>query len=432
MRFDFFARVNGAASLAALLISLPGRAQGQASAPGVLRPVLLGAQVTTVSQASGRDRRTSASAGLYGGMWLTRHAQFYLDGEYLTGGVIGHGRGFGGEPNGDAIAPDPGAEALRPYVARAWLRLTVPLGDEVEDVARGVGQLPGSQPASRVDIKVGRMAATDDFDPNRYGNNARQQFLNIGLSENTAWDYAADVHGFANGMAVALIEPRWSLRVGSYLMPIDPPFRGGVSRLQSRGDAVQLSADLGARHTLVRVMGFHDVGRMSRYTDAILVARGNPPSLESVALSGQQKFGGAINVEQPLSPHGNFGVLARAGANDGHSDGFTTAEVDRHVSMATQYRLRRVPHRALDYVGVGIARHWLSAEHRDFLERGGTGFFLDGGARTGPETIAEAYYRAQLGQWVQLSLDGQRVRDAGYVRGRGAVTVVGVRAHVEY
>jgi high affinity Mn2+ porin len=43
----------------------------------------------------------------------------------------------------------------------------------------------------------------------------------------------------------------------------------------------------------------------------------------------------------------------------------------------------------------------------------------------GPEEILETYYRAQFGHYVQLSPDVQYIRDPGYNRDRGPVTVWG-------
>ena len=51
-------------------------------------------------------------------------------------------------------------------------------------------QLPGKEPADRIEIKGGKLSPTDDFDLNRYANNQRTQFLNDAFLYNLAWDYA--------------------------------------------------------------------------------------------------------------------------------------------------------------------------------------------------------------------------------------------------
>ena len=77
---------------------------------------------------------------------------------------------------------------------------------------RAMDQLAGSDYTSRIEIKAGRFAATDDFDVNRYANNTRTQFLNLGFINNTAWDFAADTRGYSNGCLL-----RWSSLNGNWL-----------------------------------------------------------------------------------------------------------------------------------------------------------------------------------------------------------------------
>ncbi|MGA9111400.1 MAG: carbohydrate porin, partial [Smithella sp.] len=84
---------------------------------------------------------------------------------------------------------------------------------------RAMDQLAGSDYTSRIEIKAGRFAATDDFDVNRYANNTRTQFLNLGFINNTAWDFAADTRGYSNGALIALVEPQWKLALGYFQMP---------------------------------------------------------------------------------------------------------------------------------------------------------------------------------------------------------------------
>ncbi len=80
-----------------------------------------------------------------------------------------------------------------------------------------------------------------------------------------------------------------------------------------------------------------------------------------------------------------------------------------------------------------IALNGLSGAHRRYLADGGVGFLLgDGRLNYGPEEILETFYRAQFGHSVQLSPDVQYIRDPGYNRDRGPVTVWGLRLHVQY
>src|SRR5260370_35015947 len=80
-------------------------------------------------------------------------------------------------------------------------------------------QLPGREPVARLEVKLGKLALTDDFDQNRYANSTRLQFCDWGLFNNTAWDYAADTRGYSYGAVIGGGHRRWALRGGSFLVP---------------------------------------------------------------------------------------------------------------------------------------------------------------------------------------------------------------------
>jgi high affinity Mn2+ porin len=417
------------AAVGALLCASTTTAQQSAS-----RPMLLGAQATIIRQwlrePAGRtdltsrfDAQSTASYGLYGGWRASSRLQLYTDVEWLHGTAVVGGRGFAGIPNGDAVAPTPVPALSAPFIARAFARYTIPLGAAVEEAARGIDQVPGTQPRDRVELKLGRMAATDDFDANRYASNARSQFMNWALFSNEAWDTAAVIH------------PRWSVRAGTYLMSSSGAESPAIELRRSRSDIAQVTAIPGSHGTVMRAFIFRNVGLMSSYREALhsVERTGGAPSLDSVARFGQAKVGGGVNVEQPLSPHGNFGILVRAGWSDGRSNGFETAEVDRHLSIGGQYRLRRWIFRHQDYLGFGMSRQSLSADHRDFLAAQGTAFFI-GPTQLSyqPETVVEGYYRAQIGCCVQAGPDLQSVSHPGYDGRVPRAVLLALRIHAEY
>jgi high affinity Mn2+ porin len=49
----------------------------------------------------------------------------------------------------------------------------------------------------------------------------------------------------------------------------------------------------------------------------------------------------------------------------------------------------------------------------------------------GPERILETYYQLTPWQWLNLTLDYQRVSNPGYNRDRGPVSIVAARVHVQ-
>jgi carbohydrate-selective porin OprB len=85
-----------------------------------------------------------------------------------------------------------------------------------------------------------------------------------------------------------------------------------------------------------------------------------------------------------------------------------------------------------DTVGVALAVNGLSPSHREYLARGGLGFFLgDGRLSYRTEQILETYYSVKAGKFVWLSLDYQYIRNPGYNADRGPASFVGVRLHAE-
>ena len=64
---------------------------------------------------------------------------------------------------------------------------------------------------------------------------------------------------------------------------------------------------------------------------------------------------------------------------------------------------------------MAYAANGLSGSHRHYLEEGGIGMVIgDGALNYGLEQIFEAYYRIQLGRYVQLSPDYQRIVNPAY------------------
>jgi carbohydrate-selective porin OprB len=312
----------------------------------------------------------------------------------------------------------------------------MPLSQEKDPLAtRGMDQLPGNEPGSRVEMKLGKMASTDDFDLNRYANNTRTQFMNWGLINNTAWDFAADTRGYSYGFVVALVEPSWRLAFGSYQMPTTANGSEFDSHLsQARGDNLELTLKPNKLGTVVRLIAYRNQARMGDYAEAIAVghAASATPNITSNERYGRSKHGLGFNIEQPLADDGETGIFLRAGWNDGRTEEFAFTEVDRHVSKGIQVSGIHWG-RMDDRLGIAYAWHGLSPGHRDYLAAGGSGFLLgDGKLNYGLEQIFETYYRVRLNQYAQLTPDFQYIRNPAYNRDRGPVEVYSLRLHLMF
>jgi high affinity Mn2+ porin len=414
------------------------------------RPLLLGAQYTGIRQhlfpfsapytgplslrAEG-DTQTTHTFGVYGGVQLWTHLQAYLDVEMFKGAGISNATGLGGLTDGDVVRQGSFNLGKKPYLARLYLRYTVPIGSGSDNVARAMDQLPGLEPSSRLELKVGRLAANDDFDRNRYANSTRTQFENWSLWNNTAWDYAADTRGYTGGLMLGYVTPRWSIKFGVYRMPEVANGPDLVSSLRAaRGQNLEATLQPNQIGTIVRLLAYRNVASMGVYRNAIArgIAQGTVPDITADDRPGRTKTGFGVNVEQPLADDGETGLFLRLGWNDGKTETFAFTEVDRHLSFGVQLTGSRWA-RPEDRLGVALAIDGLSPDHRDYLAAGGAGFVLgDGALNYGLEKIVEVYYRIQIGRFVQLTPDFQYIRNPGYNRDRGPASVIGLRLHLEY
>ncbi|MFI4922374.1 MAG: carbohydrate porin [Burkholderiales bacterium] len=436
------------ALLAIIILILVAVANAHAEGPEL--PQLLGAQYTLIAQhlypfdaaysgpkslRDDGDTQKTQTFGLYSGMKVWDHLQAYLDLELFRGAAVSNATGLGGLTNGDVIRQGSFNLSNGPYVSRAYLREFWAIGDNTVEVARGMDQLPGVEPAKRIEVKLGKFAANDDFDRNRYANSTRTQFENWSLWNNTAWDYAADTRGYTNGIMVGYVSPKWALRLGIFQMPTvanGPDLDLPLSK--SRGENLELTLQPNHYETVVRLLAYRNIANMGIYSDAIAIglAQGTVPNVAADDQPGRTKYGFGLNLEQPLADSGETGLFARLGWNDGKTESFAFTEVDRTVTLGTQLAGNHWG-RSNDRLGIGYVVNGLSADHRNYLAAGGSGFVLgDGRLNYGYEQIMEAYYLVQFGRFVQLSPDFQYIQNPGYNRDRGPATVVGIRLHLEY
>jgi len=446
----FLVAVSGATLPRALHAQDTGAATSSAG-PGRWQAWVLGAQINYIAQDllplrspySGSnslwpygDREMSQAYGVYVGGRIGTRLQAYLDVEWIAGTGISNTTGLGGPTDGDVLRQGSVDLPKTPYVARAFLRYVVPLGGPgLDTLAAAPDQGPLVASSRRLELTAGKLAVTDLIDVNRYAGSTRLQFANWALFQNSAWDYAADTRGYSVGVAAAWIERRWSLRAASFLMPT---FANGNildwDVAHARGDEVEVTLGPTNAGTVVRVMGFLNHGRMGRYAAAILAAQqtGQPPDIVKDDAPGRTKYGVGVNLEHPLADSGRTGLFARLGWSDGKNEDFVFTEVERHASVGIQICGARW-WRGLDVLGIALVDHGLSNEHREYLALGGSGFLLGDGRLTyGHERILEAYYRVQLGKYVQVSPDLQQIWNPGYNRDRGPATVLGLRLNVRY
>ena len=436
-------------------------AEGVASPPAALGPasrwpMLLAAQYTFIDQQQSSlhspysgvhslladgDHQSTNTFGFYGGWAPLDFAQLYFDIEKFMGAGVSNATGLGGLTNGDVVRS--GVPGLKKefYIARLYGRFMWPLGGAGIAVARGQDQIPGVEAATRLELKVGLVSVSDDFDHNRYAGSTRTQFMNWSLWDNTAWDYAADTRGYTQGFVFGYVSPAWTLKYGIYKMPTMANGQTLDSLARAHGENLELTLSPPQLSTVVRLLLYRNTGKLGDYAEAIEVAAaaGTVPNVAATDREGRRKYGWGVNAEQPLADDGDSGLFMRLGWNDGKTESFVFTEVDRLASFGGQLsglHWRRVD----DRLGLALVAEGLSDPHHDYLAAGGAGFLLgDGRLNYASERILETYYRAQwtFSPWgaqirAQLTPDFQYVANPGFNHDRGPVHFYAVRVHLEY
>jgi len=375
------------------------------------------------------ESKLSITATLLLGARLWRGATAYVDPELSGGEGFSGVTGVAAFPNGEIYR----VGVTRPTVvlARGYLQQSFGLGGEEEAVPDGANQVAESLAAERLTFRLGKFSLTDFFDDNRFAHDPRTQFLSWALLGNGAWDYAADTRGYTWGVTGEYRRLPWTLRAALVLVPTEPNGMHLDTRLgKARSwnvEAVHAYQAFGRPGT-ARLIGYRNIARMGSYREAVELSPVDP-TLEPTRQDGRDKNGIGLNLEQEVAD--DAGVFLRLGWNDGRHETWAFTEIDRTATIGVSWG-GRVWGRPEDRAAAALIVNGLSADHRDYLARGGLGFIIgDGALRYGTERVLEAYYAARLPRGFTLTGDFQRIANPAYNRDRGPVSVVGLRLHLE-
>jgi Carbohydrate-selective porin, OprB family. len=276
---------------------------------------------------------------------------------------------------------------------------------------------------------------SDIFDDNAYSHDPRTQFLNWSIMNQGVYDYAADARGYSWGTALEWYRDNWVVRAGRFIQPNLPNQSSLDSNIfEHYGDQLEVEHThiIAGQPGKLRLLGFRNRARMSRYTDALnlAAATNTVPDLNAVRNGNQIKYGFGFNAEQALTA--DAGVFMRVGWADGNTETYAFTEIDQSVSAGALLK-GTAWKRAGDTVGLAFARNGLSSAHRDYLAAGGMGFFIgDGKLNYRPEMIVESFYNLQTMKYVWTTLDWQFIRNPAYNADRGPVNVLALRLHTEF
>ena len=386
--------------------------------------------------------RETVSLDLYSGFRLWTGAEMHVDVLTWQGFGLGSTLGIDDFPNGEAYKI--GTHAPRAGVARLFIRQTIGLGGEKQNLADDPLTLAGTQDISRLTFTIGRFNAKDIFDNNTYANDPRTQFMNWALSTaNATWDYPADALGYTTGVAVELNQPKWALRYGFFqitnmrngfsaedqylLWPGEPS--GGDGRFWHAWDMVvehERRYSISSHHGTVRILGYVNQGEFGSYR-AALQAPGTNIDLTHAL---RHEFGFGLNFEQEITK--NIGVFSRLGWNDGINEAWMFTDANHTGSVGVSIKGESW-HRPDDTIGVAGVVSGISHDTQLYLAAGGLGILAgDGALSYAKEKVLETYYNCKFARHFQGALDYQFVADPAFNSARGPVSVFGARLHVEF
>ncbi len=378
------------------------------------------------------EGRETADLTLFAGVRPWSGAELWINPEIDQGFGLTNTLGIAGFSSGEAYK----VGASNPYLKlqRLFLRQTIDLGGERQNVDADANQLAGSQTENRLVLTVGKFGVVDIFDTNDYAHDPRGDFLNWSLIDTGTFDYAADAWGYSVGGAAEWYQGRWTARAGLFnlsVVPNSPALEYNFSQYQVIGE-LEERHQLGGHPGKIKVTWFLTEGRMGRFADAIALAQqtAQPADIAAVRrFRGRQGIG--FNLQQEVTD--DLGVFAHGGLADGDTEPYEFADIDRTLAAGVSVKGKRWS-RQDDTFGLAAVVNGISKVHEQYLNDGGTGILVGDGKlpHPGAEAILETYYDIALAKVAHLSLDYQFVDNPAYNRDRGPVSIVAARLHAQF
>jgi high affinity Mn2+ porin len=417
------------------------------SAPGALvvaSPPFLGFP-------SGGEGRSIGEGTLYAGVRLWKGAEFWINPEIDQGLGLGNSIGVGAYVNGEAFK----IGSSEPYakIQRVFVRQTIDLGGEKEEVPADINQFAKTQTSDRLVLTFGRMSPLDVFDQNKYANNPKSQFLNWGLYYALPFDWGGDAWGYGWGATAEWYTGRYTFRLGwfdteksaiadntptSTDFGVDPTFK-----------QYDIMAEIEERHDLwgqpgkVKLVFNLISANLGTYSNAIIDAQAN--SACSIALAGgvpgfpalacvrtyTQKVDVHFNIEQAITP--DIGIFSRVGWAPSYIEDLAVTDSNFFASGGVSITGRSWG-RPADTIGIGYVYNRISQAEQQYLNLGGLGSFVGDGQLANPraENVFETYYNWALNASTSVSFDYQYFVNPGFNGDRGPINIFATRVHWQF
>jgi len=390
------------------------------------------------SLSGGAQSKETFDITLSTGVKLWQGAEFWANPEIDQGFGLNGTHGVAGFPSAEAYKF--GSSTPYARLQRAFLRQTINLGGETENIDDDFTQFKGTRSTDRLVLTVGRFGVNDIFDTNRYANSPKSDFLNWSLVNAGTFDYAADALGYNYGAAAEWYTGPWTLRAGVFDLSASPT--GGTSPIGVALDPtfqqfsllgeIERRYDLWGQPGKIKITGFLNRGNAGNFNDAVALAQvtGMPADINAVR-AYTSRPGVSLNVEQQVTE--TLGLFLRAGWADGNIEPWDFTDIDRTVSGGVSINGKSWG-RPDDTVGIAGVVNGISNAHIAFLNAGGLGILLGDGQLTnyGLEKIFEAYYSFALNASTRLTFDYQFIGNPGYNADRGPANVFAARAHWQF
>ncbi len=355
---------------------------------------------------------------LYGGLRSWQGGEIWINPEVDQGFGLSDTVGIAGFSSAEAYK----VGAAVPYVRvpRLFFRQTLNLGGAAQGVDPDLNALGGTETANRLVLWAGKFGVTDVFDNNRYAHDARNDFLNWAVIDGAAFDYAADAWGFTYGAAAEWYEDWWTLRSGIFDGSVTP-------------NSKFLELPLGQAGS-IKLLGFMTRAKLATFPELEAYFAANPDGnivTAEVVRHLRNKFGGDLNVEQPLGA--SLGAFLRASLSDGRTEAYEFTDVDRSLSAGLSSAGTHWG-RPDDTVGLAGVINTISKAHKEYFAMGDLGVLIGDGRlpHAGAEQIVESYYSYSVRKGIEVTADYQFVRNPGYNRDRGPVSILGARLHAQF
>jgi len=435
--------VRGAALAIGLLYSTPGTALAadtpedwslhtQTTFTDQYHPAFTSPYGGTDSLDPGSRGDETFDTTLFAGIRLWDGGEAYINPEVDQGFGLSDTVGIAGFPSGEAYK----IGKSYPYVRlqRLFIRQTIDLGGETENIDPDANQLGGTRTTDNFIITAGKISVPDIFDANSYAHDPRHDFLNWSVLDSGAYDYAADSWAYTYGIAGEWTQSWWTLRAGLF----------DLSRVPNQADLVrgfgeyEFVTEGEERHKLwgkagkLKLLLWYNRGRMGDYNQAVQlgIQTDTIPNTAMVRKAATRP-GLAINIEQQL--YDNLGAFARVSANDGSKETYEFTDINRSIALGLSLQGTSWG-RPADTIGLAGVVNALSGSARRYFAAGGIGLLVGDGQlpQYSTEDILEAYYSAQMTDWLSTTADYQFIANPAYNPQRGPVSVFGVRLHAQF